>query len=298
MPLFFFLSGYVFSSRFSLFKLSYRRFNNLILPYFLYGLIYYPFWILRRFYGQTPNLELDVFYPIFRIITFKLFWFLPALFLVIILFFTVHKWITFKTLIPFSCAMTLIHYILTSYAKDILHESIIASFIGVIYYSAGYVVRQKGFRINRLFAVFLIPVNALIFYFGFQHFGIESILHIDNHFYYYAASTSAIFIVLALADTIPRNKVFHFLGGNTILIYLLHGYPPSVYRRLFALIGCDFCLSPTVIWAIIYSLSDIVLLAPFIVIINRWFPGTIGKQVSLGTDDIKKTKSSFATASF
>ena len=74
------------------------------------------------------------------------------------------------------------------------------------------------------------------------------------------------------------NKILSFLGVNSLLIYLLHGYPGAIHARLFEIIHLKEYVTSDFAYAVIQTIVGLLILAPMILIINKYFGWTIGKK--------------------
>ena len=55
IPLFFFISGYLTKTRLNIKEELYKCKHSLIIPYFLYNIIFYPYWAIRLYLDQGVN---------------------------------------------------------------------------------------------------------------------------------------------------------------------------------------------------------------------------------------------------
>lgn len=281
MHLFFFISGYCYTHRLTFHQLVINRFNTLMVPYFVFGVIFCVFWWLRRFYGDSPDLTHSILYPLENVLSFEKFWFLPCLFIVSLIFFFVSNKLNFKNFIPFALPMILIHYLLKNFITD-LSIVISISFNAVVFYATGYMYKTSAVKINRYFILLLIPLNTVLFSYAFSRHGLISIDTPNIYFLSYPLALTGIFIFIILSDIISKNIILSFIGANTILIYLLHGYPPAVYERIFELIGLDIHVRPNPLYlATFNSIINIVVLVPGIIVINKFFPWMRGFKTDL-----------------
>ena len=140
MHLFFFLSGLFFSSKSSFLITVRKKANTILLPYFFYSLLGYLVWIFRVKIVHGSSVNVDLLKPFLDIFAMGSFWFLPVLFLVIILFYTVHKFINIYTYIPFMLIMIFFHsmtseYYLTPYIGVFVH-----SLNAIVFFAFGYLI--------------------------------------------------------------------------------------------------------------------------------------------------------------
>jgi len=278
MHLFFFLSGLFFSARLPFGSTTAKKARTLILPYLLYGFLGYGIWLFRILVVHNAPSGINLIYPFFDILTFRSFWFLPVLFVVTLLFYPVHGLVTRKTYLPFLVMLALLHsatqaYGLTPYVGTLVH-----AFNALVFFGFGFLYRQhtqpSDWRIGAGAAV----IFAVAFLLGYPSYGLETIGRVSNYFYAYTLAFTGIVASITLCYRIPRNPIFSFLGVNSLLIYLLHNYPGALYSRVFASMGITQSALPPVIYGLLQACTNILLLTPGILIINRFLPWTLGKS--------------------
>jgi fucose 4-O-acetylase-like acetyltransferase len=288
MHLFFFFSGLLFRKKYLFIDYFKKRVWTLAVPYFIFSAINYVFFLLRRNWGRTPDLSINPFERLFDIFMFHEIWFLVTLFVVSILFFGIADKIRSKKSVAlFSILCTSFHYILLSYFTNTVHENLIKSFTAIVFYCVGYFMQDKlnskniyNFVEKRpIFFICFVALYFILLYLCFNTYGLISINFHSNYLFYYFLSFSGIFFVCCVSQHIKSNVFFTFLGSNTILIYLLEGYPPVIVKRIMEILFTnDNFVYTTISYAFFYSITTIIILVPFILIINRYFPFIIGKS--------------------
>ena len=97
MPLFVFLSGYVFNSnKYTYRGFTIRRFKSLIVPYFAFAFISYAYWLALERHFRPSSMNIPIFKPILGYLYGSIgpslepnviLWFLPCLFVTEIIFY-------------------------------------------------------------------------------------------------------------------------------------------------------------------------------------------------------------------
>jgi acyltransferase len=286
MELFFFISGLLFSKRGDFKNFISKRFKRLLVPYFFFSLIGFAFFLLRRKYGNSPELSISAFQKFLDIFTWNEFWFLGTLFFTSIIFFGVAQQVTSMIRLSLLCILcTLSHYVLSACFPEWVHENLLKCFTAMVFYSVGYYLRRKVTRdFLQRFCVRYWPVligviisNAIVFNWCFSQYGLISVNFWHNYFYLYFLAFSGIFISLCFVSFIPASSILSFMGANTIIIYLLDGYPPAIIRRVMRYVfSIDNFDHISTAYAIVYTALSITILAPAILIINKYFPFVVG----------------------
>ena len=278
MPLFFFLSGYLFTKKDTFNIFLKKKFNTLVIPYFIFAFIGAIFYALRLKYGDNPG-QVEVLQKFINIFLWKDYWFLGALFIVSIAYHILS--VRIRSVFSFLVATVVcvgIHVLLYHKYFEFMNNYIKLCFLTFVCYSAG---RLAQIRINfHSPFMMLAPItNIFIFYFAYPHIGFESIEWCDNHAYYILVSFSGILTVSYLSNAIGASKLLAFIGSNTLIIYILDRYPQPVIRRAMEnIFGVyNFSYTPTD-YAVLYAVVSLLILTPFIIMINRWFPFVIGRS--------------------
>lgn len=144
MPLFFFLSGYLFSKKDTFNVFFKKKFNTLIVPYFIFAFIGAIFYVLRLRYGDNPG-QVGAIQKFVNIVLWKDYWFLGALFIVSIAYYILSDKI--RSVFSFVVASVIcvgIHVLLYFDYFDFINNYIKLCFLAFIYYSAGQMVKEKN----------------------------------------------------------------------------------------------------------------------------------------------------------
>lgn len=293
MHLFFFVSGLLFTVGVGFTPFVKRRFKTLIRPYLIFSLLNYAFFLLRRKFGASPDLSLNPLKKLVGIMTWDSFWFLGCLFVVAVVFHLLSRKIRSKSgfLLLFAVS-TGLHWILSTYFTAYVHENLLKCFTAIVFYGLGYLVQDvlqssalaRFDKWRMLFIPIVLAVNLLAFSQAYAEYGLMGINFSENYLYFYLLSISGIFIVTAVAQWVPANAVLSFVGGNTILVYLMDGYPPALIKRFMRFaFQVDNFSDITVGYALLYTCMSICILTPCILAINRYAPYVIGRPYQQAT---------------
>jgi len=294
MHLFFLVSGLLSASdtRRTLATVVKRRARALIVPYFIFSLLYYAFFLLRRRFGETPDLATGLSEPLVEILTFNTNWFLGVLFVVSIVFHVVAPRLrNWRSYVLLAALCTCAHYVVKTHFASHLHENLPKCLTGLVFFAAGAALREWLVGENPLAFIkrrpYVLPAvvaaNLVVFRYAYLRYGLIEINFSQDYFAYYALALSAVFVVYVACRHIRPNPVMAFVGANTIVIYMMEGYPPAVVRRIMLhVFGIDNFGTINFGFACIYSVLTIVILTPFILLINRYVPWVIGRGRVVG----------------
>lgn len=287
MPVFFFISGYLFSfSRNPLYKdFTKKRFKQLIIPYIWINIITYFFWlILGRHFGNGFDANIPWYDPLVNILLgngIKLvhnvpIWFLVCLFLVENIFFLIFK--NIKRLWFGLILFIAIGYLNYTFNPYLLPYSFNTSIVALIFYIFGYIMKEKQFfqKSNVLYLLFCLIVVILISelngriamyknfynnYFLFLLGGLAGIVFIVN-------------ICLYLSSWLGDTNWVKYIAKNTIIISGFHLMTFSFIKGVMVYV---FCLPLTVLDEkiginLLFSIISLLLCLPMIIIINKYCP--------------------------
>lgn len=256
MPLFFIISGYLFNfkkyeNNFSQFFKG--RFRRLILPYFTSVLLFFMYYLIYmspKPFIETPSaailflLKNDIVSSLygsgainnFHITPVGPLWFLVALFCVEILFY-----FSLKLMKNSSVLQKYIFYFIISYSGVIIGQKIFLpwsfdiSLVAIIFVFAGYELRKQNIieKISALpnnIYLLIILISCILWYILSKHSFLcmsDRVYH--NYFYIYIEVILASVVLFSLCYKIQNiqyfssiNKMFSFLGSETLIILIMH----------------------------------------------------------------------------
>lgn len=302
IPLFFFVSGLMFDlERYnSLIHFIKRRFQNILIPYFLISFLLYIFWFFAGrkfgsstqmdlsplknfigiFYAQGGNEYMDWGIPM---------WFLPCLFLVSVLYYLLakcRKEIIVLALLFSGIAGNFLPKLIVSH----LPWSIDIVFTAILFYGTGHLLRNfllYDLLENRIskktisILLLALTMNIVFFYLN-GRIDISKGIY-NNYFYMYLSGVGGTIFYLLIMNYIPNIKLVSFIGINTLLIMAFHLRAMTIIKFIqIYILHLEFNMTDFL--SFFYSLVQLALLIPFIWIINKYLPLLNGKGIS-----VKKT---------
>ena len=306
MPLFFFISGYLFNrNRYENFRIFLiRKFRTLIIPYFTFAFTSYLFWliIVRNLSIRGESLRvspikplLGIFYSIgvdgWSVPLDAALWFLTCLFLVEILFWFISSMCK-KTLYLMFILISLaaLGYTGSLFAPIRLPWSMDVALTAVVFYGVGCTLKRKiedltgsvSIKFILLPCLFLISV-VFCFLNGRIHMNSN---YYNNIFFFYISAFAGILCCLMISKLLRGNVISDYIGRNTIIIvglsgvsrFFIRGIYYLVFKQLLDISKCSIGMG--IFWACFQILS----LVPFMYIINTYCPFILGR-------DSKKLKS-------
>ena len=292
MPLFFFLSGYLFiNKKYSNYKkILILKFKTLLIPYFFFSIIpvLYNIMVTLKYNGNLFNYQTIIIQVLYLKKTIVVWdeplWFLVCLFVVEILYYSIsgYKWNT-KIIILLFCAYG--GYRLSSVANFyVLPWSIGIALTSIIFYAMGNYFRHSkiGHKItlpNRLIFCIFFTINLIIG--GFQNIYVSMYyLVYGNLFYFYLASFSGIIAYIQISQFIKKNNfltsIFEYYGRNSIIILCTHYFVLKFLQNMH--ITDSLFLNYTPLKGYLNALITLLLSIPSIFIINRFFPCIFGRK--------------------
>ena len=299
VPLFFFLSGYLFD----IFKYkSYGEFlkkkiRSLLIPYAFFSLITYLFWVLLgRHFGDDANLNINILKPFIGIFYSNgidnwlqhatILWFITCLFVVENFFYFLTTYFR-KDLVLFL-ALTgfgIIGAIDNLYMPIRLPWGMNIAFTAVVFYGVGNILKRRvslnifNSLSTKLIAFFVFVVSSIVFCFLNKRVDMN-LNEFHNFFYFYISAMSGIFVCILMAQFIPHNKIMSYMGNNSFIIMALHSITFSLIKgfQFFILKIPLQVLENNFMVNLFYTIVSIILLFPIIYIINTYLPFIMGRK--------------------
>ena len=169
MPVFFFISGYLFSfSRNPVYKdFVKKRFRQLIIPYIWINIITYLFWfVLGRHFGDDANANIPWYDPLIgallgngsKLIHDVPIWFLVCLFVVENLFYLLFKRI--KKIWIGLMIFIIVAYLNYTFNPYLMPFSFNTAIVAMIFYVFGYMMKEKEFfrKSNALYLILALGI--------------------------------------------------------------------------------------------------------------------------------------------
>lgn len=304
MPLFFFISGYLFSmEKYDFQNLIKRKAKTLLIPYLFFAICSYIFWyFIGSKYGNNTLTDPDMpiqyakgilfAFPMKEYLGFNIpIWFLPCLFVSELLFFLINKQ-TGKYALPISMIIYIIGIAIKEYLPFRLPWGIDVALFALLFIQLGYLFRTKnGFNkyINRLKpdikliscgCFFILTYLLAQLNIGESTYVTMYSREFNSHLLFLPASLSGICFMFLGGAILPQNRIFNFYGRNTILILGFHlicfSFIKAIQVFLFH-IPIEKA-NETILPNLLYTCLAFLFLSPVILGINKYFPYLLGRK--------------------
>lgn len=294
MPLFFFLSGYVFHfERYRDFKQFLgSKGTRILAPYFWFSLITYFYWLLvERWVSRNAISPFTTFVNIFRCQGADRYlphnpalWFLPCLFVVEVLFYCLAKNRNRRNILGLLLVISVMSYIITSLCPRNLPWGMNVALTGIVFYGMGFVLRRGDVWLNssqRVLPLIFGSTAALGLFLALENtFVIMAACIFGDYFYFYSAAFLNITGIIAISVLLRKTRWLVYLGRNSLTIFALHfpikrlvvGFNCLLFQLPLEEIKASFLLSS------IDALLTILLLLPFIHLVRTQFPFILGQS--------------------
>jgi fucose 4-O-acetylase-like acetyltransferase len=259
MPLFFFLSGYIFKSEVKNLKPFLKKIGiNLIVPYFVFVIIGLVVSLIVP--GWQPTSYKVVFLDVFYAVTPESLhvgqiWFLFCLAVVQILFWLYlklnlkNKYSITGSVFLFAIIAFLIHkfniyFIIDKMYYRFLPFKLDTAFMGLFFFSAGYYAKlvdifselpAKKVNLNILFMLIALGINI---FFGAHLNGMVNIAdnNYNNLIYYVIAAFAGILVVIYLSKLLENDILLSYMGKNSLSIFSSHSFFLFLYTSIISII--------------------------------------------------------------
>ena len=288
MPLFFLLSGLVFSiNKYPGFYFLFKKRNiSLLRPYFFFTLIV----LLLLFFIQPDYRYLVKSTIIYGWATIAL-WFIPVLYLTEFLYYFIRKNLSVKQTFLFLLLSSLFGYALSRYNVHIPYKAEVI-FTSVLFYGIGNLffseinkaLNRFSLLVIMIAGLFCLSTNIVFCYLNYIRFDMSS-NSIGNYFCAYLSALSGISFIISVSFLITSNgftvklkSLFTYFGINTLIILALHQliklYLVFVLEKMKVSVHLSLLLRHLLLWTF---------LVIFIYLINRYLPYIIGRDRKIKT---------------
>lgn len=296
MPLFFFISGYLFKNeRRTNREILKQKFNSLIIPYLWFMLLGYTYYyILDLIYQPSiknfssvlgENIVSTLYWVIYSasvtIPVNSALWFLTCLFTVEIIFYNILRISNGRkeTILSIIILFSVIGYSTQRISTMLLPWNLNIALTAIVFYSAGYFFRNnlEGIFIKNI--NYLLPLMVTLATLFFQKETDISMYYLryGNYFSFYISAFSNILMYIYIFKKINNSNVLEFYGRNSIIIL---GFHPLIvftiensWELLFGKIPHE-----SILFSLLFTFLTLLIIIPLIVVINRNFPFVIGKK--------------------
>jgi len=298
MPLFFFLSGYLYKpEKFASFTAFLaKRTKSLLIPYFCFSLAAYV-WFLFTFRLGLVTYDQSLLKPLIGSVIAKRhtdwtvhtgpLWFITCLFITELLFYLLSKHLRTKKSI--GTALTILALLGCAYNKlngEPLPWGIDIALISVGFYGAGFWYKEYHEKLDRLiswktFTAFL-ALNIGAGYWNYLYSGERVDFYfsqLGNISLFYLSAFSGIGAYLVLIKRINRNGILQFIGGNSLIYLALHQkFVYLLFDQVTGKFDLGKILKLPMLDGLLYTLITAFILVPVVMMINHYFPFMLGKK--------------------
>ena len=308
MPLFFFLSGYLYKKeKFPSLKVFLtKRTKSLILPYLAFSIVAYLWFILLNHLGLA-NYDNNLLTPllgsviaerksIWNVHTGAL-WFVACLFCTELLFYFISKISRTKMVIAL---LLLVSSILGCFYNKTVGQplpwNMDVAMISVGFYGAGYLYKeydQNLERFNQLKTfVVLMVVNIGTGCLNYVLTGERVDFYnssLGNIVLFYLSAFSGIGAFVILIKRMKKNKVLQYIGKNSFIYLAFH---QKIVFFIFSLmiqrsvLNVDTIADYPIVEGFLYTLITVIILVPAVYAINHYFPFMLGRTKRRNTREI------------
>jgi fucose 4-O-acetylase-like acetyltransferase len=305
MPLFFFVSGLLFRERKypRLADLLRRRWQTLILPYFVYSLTTWALWyFVARHYGADASLHIDPLLPLLGTLYSVAndpwlshnapLWFLTCLFVVEALYWCLNRGLRSRVAlwaVVLGCSAA--GFCLSRHPGVRLPWGADVALTAVVFYAAGHL--SSGWLVRTasgsrgIWWSLAVPtgvLGVLGMWWGFSYVNMSENDLGGSYAHFYAASFGGIAMSIVVAQLVPPSAGLCWIGRNTLPILALQiaalGFVKAVQQYVIH-IPVASTLHST-LYGIAQSAGVLLVMIPVIQVIDRWVPLLSGSSRAAG----------------
>lgn len=280
MPLFFFISGWLYRKK-AIYEDLKNRLKTIAIPYFTFGFIILIYWqFLERHFRYSNEKFITAFVGLltgrYSMLDFNVhLWFLPCFFWTVMLFNIINNICGEKAIYGISIIMSAV-FIFINIPEVIWNINLVFKYIG--FYLIGYITKKKDIskfmkkrekKYNFLIAVLLLGLNFILAYYS-----------LTNGIFWFITATIGISSIATISINIENNRILEYLGKISIVILCIHG---PIYRVLVKIISLVMGYETAMVRQNLFLACITVAITLFICsiayeIIIRFFPWMIGKK--------------------
>lgn len=294
MPLFFFISGYLTKREYFNATTIRKYWHTLIIPYFLYNFIFYPYWFIRHLVESSNVVWYDFIKPFIGIITLQITtsvseplnqvtWFIAALLVMkIILSICNHSKKNNLLIIILIVASTTLFIVNKQYVFS--HSITTDGFLKCFpFYLIGHLCKQNKLmseapkQDDRLICLLGITGSVIIYFFGRRHFSDILIYSLS----FWSICITAILGILSLCKLLDNvvSPIIRNLSIGTIVIMGLHWMMIGTTNVIIAkTLHIEGAIIYPLIIAFLLTLIYEILLYPIIILFIKRYPFMLGKS--------------------
>lgn len=230
MPLFFFISGILYTPKGSFKDFLIKRTKSIYIPYVIFFVVTFAYWVLieRKYRGAEIPISYELIglpygtYEGGHLFFNGVLWFLPCLYVTEIIFYFIAKLDeSIGVFTGIICSFAIGQFLLLS-GIDFLPFGLHTAFNAILFYGIGYLLKPYFIHLknkNKKYQVYFL-IGCLVIqllYLG-KYVSNIKVCTIPYSFLAFAG----IGFYLILSNLIDRNKVIEYFGRNTLVILGLH----------------------------------------------------------------------------
>lgn len=291
-----FNSGYLKKKRSSLKEELKRYWIQLGIPYIIYNLLFFPFWMIRfqAYHGYWPSFG-DCLRPIYGAILLQsndgvacelnpVTWFIAALFIMHLLLDISFRLKHGQWFMITICMIGMGLYVLSKYNYFTRHYVVLGVFKALPFYYMGYLTRKyecfKECNLKKDFLCFAITFSISIVLFNY-HAGIGAnfTLHMLSYFPAVLFGLLAFIYFCKMLDGVHSNIIVNYSNGTMVFIglhWMIVGFIRYGILKPFFHVSGDYIYTPLEAYAL--GLLVTIILYPIILFFQAKMPFMLGKR--------------------
>ena len=278
IPLFFMITGYVFNdSRLNVRDFFLHLFCTIIVPWFCLTI---PFALIK-----IPSQGLSALWTtVTELISGEMYWYMPCCVIAEIIWFFIRKYAR-KEHLTCICALALFALGILAMQLNILNYAMLnRALIMLLFILMGFLFRTHEDKIDKIKGVYILLFCAIYILLGCVSLAVwpNETLDVHKNYYYNIPFCFGMMVFGCFTAFLAARKkntapaVLCFIGQNTLVYYLLHGYIITAAEKVFSRLGIGF--PDTLVFAFIRTLIGCVGCWLVSLLLSRFLPEAIGKK--------------------
>jgi acyltransferase len=301
MPLFFFISGYLFSfEKYNNYQSFFiHRSKQILIPYLFFNVLTFCFWVIvGRKFGNEAEAHIKIYIPLMGmiygngngnyLIHDRVLWFLPCLFMVENFYYLLFKNKgQIKSLIVLT-GFVILGFLCYSYIKLHLPWGADTAFVAIVFYGCANIFQnpiKSMLSLKSLILFFVLIVVSVLFMFISPLNGRVDMLGLafGNYSLFILVAFCGIIITLLLSRLLDiffqRVKFVEYVSSFTIIIMALHSLAFTIIKSLsYFLLKLPLTIyDNNLLFNCVIAFLSILILIPFMYVTNLYVPFLIGK---------------------
>ena len=294
LPLFFFLSGYVFSTKYNFKEFLLRKTKSIVLPYFCLGIPMYLFRELYFFISVEFTIA-DAAYHFKQLLLQQrlwTLWFIACLFCLNIVFYAIAKLCRTEWQIGLiSALLACVGLIYYQFGGTPLYWNADVCLTAMPFFALGYLYKLHAKEVDEivmpkslLFFVAFAIINVITWRLSLDEKGLGLEMFASNYgnpIFTYLAAFAGIFCVVIASKWISLEPI-RYIGENSMIYYAWHQtiMIPIVSKGL-AFVGVDVLTTYGGVGVITYKWIEMIIIIVALTICN-WCIGKLGWKFMVG----------------